>query len=67
MVENTHKKFIDIKELPVNLIPPCKEPNIVPLMTYRDPSKSIDEVLNAKCKKGFCLRFGCRFKKIVNF
>jgi len=65
MVQNNYENIIDVKDLPENLRPNCLSPEIIPLMTCRDPQKKTDEILNATCKNKTCSS-RCRFKSIVN-
>ncbi|MFA6007624.1 MAG: hypothetical protein WC784_03175 [Candidatus Shapirobacteria bacterium] len=61
------QETISIEQLPENLQPYCLFPKIVPLMTYRNPVKSIsEEILNATCKRRFCFSKDCPFKDIVD-
>lgn len=61
------EKFIDPELLSESLQPPCLFPRIIPLMTYRDPSiSSVEQILNATCKRPLCFDKNCPFKDIVD-
>lgn len=66
MVINNHESVINPNNLPTNLKPPCGTSEIIPVMTYRDPKKNIDEILNVLCKKSSSCDIECRFKDFVN-
>jgi hypothetical protein len=67
MVKNNHESVINPNDLPTSLQPSCDVPEIIPIITYHDLQKNIDEILNALCKKSSSCDIECRFKDFVNF
>lgn len=61
LVETTVK----LTHLSVKDQPPCPNPIIVPVITYRKAPQSDEEILTVKCKQTFC-PLECRFKNLVN-
>jgi len=62
----TGEKLISTTQLSAENQPPCSDPVIVPVITYRATPLSAEEVLDVRCKKTLC-SLDCRFKNLVNF
>lgn len=56
---------VNLTHLPVKDQPPCPNPTIIPVITYRKSPQSNEEILTVKCKQTLC-QLECRFKNLVN-